>query len=88
MLSSDNFTEEHLTSGPEFNDVQHRLHASLPDATLIHVTRYVRVVQARQEHVACFSLTRRFMFLPAASTTASNGSDTVSGVTSCGPCEG
>ena len=60
VSSSDNFTEEHLTSGPEFNDVQHRLHASLPDATLIHVTRYVRVVQACQEHVACFSLTRRF----------------------------
>jgi len=39
--SSDNFTEEDLASGPEFNDVQQRLHDSLPDAMLIRLTRYV-----------------------------------------------
>ena len=39
VSSMENFTQEELTSGPEFEDVQQRLHASLPDATLIRVTR-------------------------------------------------
>jgi len=37
---NDNFTSVELTSGDEFSFVEEKLHASLPNVTLLCVTRY------------------------------------------------
>ena len=61
VQSSDNFTQEDLTSGPEFDDVQQRLHDSLPDATLIRVTRCVDTKCSIRS--ACMSRTQYSRFV-------------------------
>ena len=56
---NDNFTSTELTSGDEFSFVEEKLHASLPNVTLLCVTRYEIGVWCDQV-VVCERLSRLY----------------------------